>query len=86
MAGIYITEAVETCPHCDCDNVFTNYDVVGNGYKAVCWNCGRTIFLCDECFHADDNPEQKCDWHERTRNGICYGKCFRGETRNGKEV
>lgn len=77
-----ITECVETCPRCDCDNVFGNYDPVANAYKAVCWNCGAEIMLCDECYHAEDNPEHKCDWSGRVRNGKSYGKCFRGETIN----
>ena len=75
-------ECIETCPHCDCDNIFSNYDPVANGYKAICWNCGATIMLCDECLHADDNLSQKCDWHGTYKNGKCYGKCFRGETVN----
>lgn len=78
------TETLERCPHCDCDNYFINYDVVGNGYKAICWNCGATIMLCDECLHADDNEGNACicDWHGTYKSGKCYGKCFRGESVN----
>lgn len=68
------TEAVEGCPHCMTENVYPNYDVVGNNYTAVCKNCGEEIMLCDECFHADDNREHKCDWTEKDG-------CFRKEGR-----
>ena len=70
------TEAVEVCPHCECENVFANWDVSTRGYVAKCWNCGREIFLCDECMHSDDNPGRKCDWHQRGKIGCC----FRGTT------
>lgn len=77
------TECVEVCPHCDCENVFKNYDAVANNYKATCWNCGAIIMLCDECLHADDNKSMRCDWHGRyAGNKIVYGKCFRGVTEN----
>ena len=56
------TEAVECCPHCDCENVYPNWDVKTQGYVAKCKGCGEDILLCDECLHADDNPGQKCDW------------------------
>ena len=72
-------EQVETCPHCDCDNVFGNLDPEEKGYIAICWNCGKKIFLCDACLHADDNPERKCDWKER-RDGR---GCFRGWIKKG---
>ena len=75
------TEAVENCPHCGCDNIFINWDVETQGYVATCWQCGREIFLCDECLHADDNPGRECDWSERIVGGKCTGgHCFRGNT------
>lgn len=79
-----IAECIETCPHCDCENIFINYDAVANNYKATCWNCGATIMLCDECLHADNNNGDSsiCDWHGTYKNGKCYGRCFRGETVN----
>jgi hypothetical protein len=67
-------EAVECCPHCGTENVFPNWDVEKDGYIAVC-ECGRKIFLCDECFHADDNPNMECDWHETDTTS----ECFRGK-------
>lgn len=75
MSEIMI-EAVETCPFCDRENVYPNYDVEVNGYIAICQHCGEQIFLCDECLHADDNSCMTCDWHE-TETG---GECFRGKT------
>ena len=58
------TEAVECCPHCECENVYPNWDVKTQGYVAKCKGCGKDIMLCDECLNADDNPGQKCDWSE----------------------
>lgn len=73
-------EQVETCPNCDCDNVFSNWDPEEKGYIAVCWNCGKKIFLCDACLHAEDNPERICDWKER-RDGR---GCMRGWIKKGE--
>lgn len=56
------TEAVEVCPHCECENVYQNWDVSKQGYVVICQGCGKEIMLCDECLHADDNPGQKCNW------------------------
>ena len=72
------TGAVECCPHCDSENEYLNYNAKENGYIARCQHCGKEIFLCDECMHAEDNPEMLCDW-EKLPNGC--GKCFRGMTR-----
>lgn len=77
-----MTECVEPCPDCGFENIYEGYDPITNGYKAICEGCGREIFLCDECLHADDNPSQGCDWTGTYKNGKCYGKCFRGETVN----
>ena len=78
-------EAVEVCPWCGCENVFSDCNVEESGYVATCWQCGKKIFLCDECMHAEDNPGMRCDWHE-THCGKKYveGHCFRGTTRNEK--
>lgn len=77
------TEAVEVCPWCGSENVFANWDIEKQGYVAECWQCGKHMFLCDECMHADDNPAGKCDWHERRKGKQnIIGECFRGMTRN----
>lgn len=71
-----MTEAVEICPYCECENIFANWDTDTQGYIATCWNCGKKILLCDECLHADDNTGKMCDWHRsKTEEG-----CFRGIT------
>lgn len=70
-------EVVEVCPHCGAENVYPMWDVNVNGYVAVCEDCGAEIMLCDECFHAEDNPNRFCDWCETE----CGGKCFRGVTK-----
>ena len=64
------TEAVEICPYCEQENYYPNWDTEKEGFIAKCSNCGKEIFLCDECLHAVDNPKLICDWNE--------GKCFRG--------
>lgn len=69
-------ECVETCPHCEGENIYPNYNPIANGYKAICKHCGEEIFLCDECIHAADNKEHRCDWHEMETGG----RCFRGTT------
>ncbi len=78
MTEKYYTETVEVCPHCECENVFSNWDCKTQGYIATCWQCGKQIMLCDECLHADDNPYQYCDWHARIIPGrTTTGDCFR---------
>lgn len=63
-------EIVEVCPHCDSEIVM-QWSVEYLGYKAFCPVCGGRLMLCDECFHADDNPGQYCDWSRETDT------CFR---------
>lgn len=75
-----LIEQVETCPYCECENVFGNWDPEEKGYIATCWNCGKEIFLCDACLHAEDNPGQVCDWKER-RDGR---GCMRGWIKKGE--
>lgn len=75
------TEAVEVCPECGGENIYPNYDVEKEGYIAKCQHCGKQIFLCDECLHADDNEVQKCDWREDNKNGSRL--CFRGVIKEG---
>lgn len=77
MENIY-TEAVEVCPYCESENSYPNWDVEKQGFIVKCQECGKQIFLCDECLHADGNPGGNCDWRE-TENGR---KCFRGEIKN----
>lgn len=78
MQELVLTEAVETCPYCGCDNSFANYDPEKEGYVVPCWNCEKSILLCDECLHADDNPGKMCDWHGIIRAGKTIGgECFR---------
>lgn len=65
----------EVCPFCESESFHPFYDAEKRGYITKCSVCGREIFLCDACLHADDNnQEQKCDWKETGR--VC--KCFRG--------
>lgn len=71
-------EAIEMCPHCENENVYPMWDVNVKGYVAICQYCGKEIFLCDECMHAEDNEGMSCDWCETK----CGGKCFRGITRD----
>lgn len=70
----YYFEAVEMCPHCMSESVHPMWDVNIRGYVVNCQHCGKEIFLCDECLHAEDNQNRKCDWCETE----CGGKCFRG--------
>ncbi len=67
-------EAVEVCPYCMSENIYPMHDTEKSGYIVICNHCEKEIFLCDECFHSEDNEERKCDWYE-TKYG---GKCFRG--------
>lgn len=69
-----LNEAVELCPYCNEESSYANWDVERFGYVAKCNHCSKEIFLCDECFHADDNLFQKCDW----RSECGQGSCFRG--------
>lgn len=77
-----VTQAVECCPWCGCDNIFDNYDVQASGYVVQCQHCGEPIMLCDECRHADDNPDMECDWagHTCSQTGMSIGFCMRGKT------
>lgn len=60
------------CPYCGGENKYKNWNAETQGYIAICANCGKKIFLCDECRHAEDNPEMKCDWHEENGKSICF--------------
>ncbi len=73
-------EQVEICPECDAENVFPGWDPEEKGYIATCQTCGKKIFLCDACLHADDNPKGKCDWY---KNEDGRG-CFRGWIKKGE--
>lgn len=77
MNNNYYFEVVETCPHCDSENVYPMWNVDIKGYVAVCEHCGKEISLCDECRHAEDNKDMRCDWCKTD----CGGKCFRGITK-----
>lgn len=68
-------EAVEVCPHCDSENVYPMWDTEISGFVAVCWHCGKEILLCDECMHADTNPDRYCDWCKTECGGICFRGC-----------
>lgn len=64
-------EITEVCPHCDSENQFM-WDVEKDGYIAKCTSCGNEMCLCDECLHADDNPDHKCDWREENDMSVCF--------------
>lgn len=74
-------EVVEICPHCMMENTYYNWDVNKRGFVATCNNCGKEIFLCDECIHHEDELNKNscgCDWCKTE----CGGMCFRGITKN----
>lgn len=79
------TEAVETCPYCVGENTYPDKDCEQEGYIETCQHCGKEIFLCDECKHADDNIQGSCGWHEEVKNGQKFGVCFRGIVRLDKD-
>lgn len=78
------TESVECCPFCGGENVFHNWDMKTQGYIAKCQHCGEAIMLCDECRHAADSCEKRCDWHEKVHGNETWGICFRGMTKHQK--
>ena len=71
-------EITEVCPHCEAENTIL-WNVENEGYVAYCPRCGKKMMLCDECFHAEDNKEQKCDWCEEKG-------CWRERSRNKCEI
>lgn len=74
-----ITEDVDVCPYCGCENHFYNWDTGVKGWIGKCAECGQEIMLCDTCLHADDNTKQRCNWHEvlNTKTGKRNSMCFR---------
>lgn len=61
-------EVVEVCPHCENENVFTNWQP-GKGFVKTCQHCGQPIFLCSECpHHLNDG---KCDEHQEGNFMVC---------------
>lgn len=60
----------EPCPYCEESNEYAQ-NVDKDGFVVKCKNCGKEIFLCDECLHHGDNKGMTCDWKED-------GTCFRG--------
>lgn len=63
-------EDVDICPHCDTENDFLISEEKLT-YTGICNGCNRQIFLCDLCFHSDDNLSQKCDWHMEGDDSVC---------------
>lgn len=56
-------EVTEVCPYCESENtIIWNPEI--DGYAIYCPHCGEKMMLCDACFHAEDNKEQRCDWCE----------------------
>lgn len=76
------TVCVEVCPHCLSECVYEDCDPEVTSYVKYCTHCGAEIMLCNECLHADDNQNRKCDWHGVEMDGRFIGSCFRGVTRN----
>lgn len=81
-------DIVECCPYCENENVYempNDSKYIKSRFMAVCKCCGKTIFLCNECQHCEDNPNGDCDWTEVARNCGC---CKRGMINNktGEEV
>ena len=73
-------EQTEICPFCDSENSYPGYDPEVSGYVTTCSDCGRKIFLCDACLHADDNTGAICNWHETlTGRGCMRGFINKGE-------
>lgn len=71
----------EICPHCDFENVYEGHNPEKHGYVVTCNDCGREMFLCDACRHAEDygGVTKECNWHlEKGKDGI-YGVCHRGK-------
>ena len=67
---------IETCPHCECDNLISDWHEE-DGYEIVCWNCGRRIMLCTACASAEDNRNRYCDWHGHQCGEKMTAHCFR---------
>ena len=65
-------EQVESCPFCEAESTYPNYDPEKKGYITRCKTCGCEIFLCDACQHAKDNPGGKCDWHSEGGQSVCF--------------
>ena len=72
-------EIVEPCPECGCEAIWhTDKSPEELGYKLYCPYCGNELMLCDECYHADDNPYHICDWHGKLVDGeYTEVTCFR---------
>lgn len=80
MNNIYF-EAVEICPHCMSENTYHMWDVNEKGFVAVCSCCGKEIFLCDECIHAEDGLNENscgCDWHKTEMRWQVFQRCHQG--------
>ena len=74
-------EAVEVCPHCDNENVYPEWNTDIQGFITVCKYCGKKIFLCDECFHSEDNSAMHCDWHHEGNCSVCMRGRIEEETK-----
>ena len=76
-------EIIETCPHCECENVISDWNPE-QGYEIKCWQCGKKIMLCSACAFAEDNPNRNCDWHQRHDKGRITTHCFRMKRKEHK--
>ena len=59
----------ENCPNCG-EEVEVFHSILKQGFKYICPNCGMPDHFCSLCIHAEDNPEQYCDWEEE--NEECW--------------
>lgn len=86
MAKAIVTEAIECCPYCGSENAYPNWNAEKDGYIVTCKECGKKIFLCDECLHAEDNSLMWCDWEEYAADeGTFSGRgCKRGWIKKGE--
>lgn len=78
----YDYEVVEVCPHCDTENIYEPGEAMDAEYIATCKNCGKKIFLCDQCMHSLDNLEMCCDWCQKDGCDVC----MRGRIKMSKEL
>lgn len=80
-------DIVECCPHCGHENVYEmpkDSEYIKSRFMAVCKSCGKAIFLCDECYHCEDNPNGDCDWYPIADGcGVCKRGIINNKERKG---
>ena len=56
---------VECCCHCGCE-IEVRWNIINDGFQAICPVCGNRLMLCDACHHRYGDYVDDCDYDSKT--------------------